>query len=614
MVPRFIFILSLQFWFQSQIFPKTNTTYSGGVIQNEYFSIDVGEYEKYDIYDSEWIGFETLEKVSDLSNSSLVTQNSQNTRVDRLTIESTLYSLNPDSILIDFGSPEHIHLASEIMKGHLQWMNGDVLEEEFNTYGDAQVISARAIHRWEDDQDGTLYQHSFLVISPRLKKGNKFDEVVYLNVIFQYTREIDDPEPDYTTSKDIVRNIKFHDNVVKPDDEEIIEDNDSGIIYTGNNGEHLSEDIPDEYLKLDQGTSTLFNSRFSLDIDRQWLDDGNFSIGRWHHTSVGKIYSPQAGFISTDKISSLHIWEKYISWQGESDDEDEELDEEFYLDDNYKRNQLNEEFKLVEQKYFLTEEGHQGLCAHWDLSTLGDPLNVYVFNIDGTTSGDNFDANLIGWDNWFDFAITISSPGISFNEALSFAKKVKFKGGNPTPLKKILETDGISNENNFNNQSEPTKLISPPLLNQSDELSLGWNSSEWFGSFYYTEHDWIYHSSLQWLYLHSFEPESVWLWSLKIGWFWTSADVFPFVYSNDTSSWFYFEISNPKEIIVYNYEDKSWVQFENMVGFDRVRKKKKTQEQIYKETLESFTEKHFTEESDGNNQGIGAEFFSKFGF
>ena len=51
-----------------------------------------------------------------------------------------------------------------------------------------------------------------------------------------------------------------------------------------------------------------------------------------------------------------------------------------------------------------------------------------------------------------------------------------------------------------------------------------------------------------------------------------------------------------------------------MVGFDRVRKKKKTQEQIYKETLESFTEKHFTEESDGNNQAIGAEFFSKFGF
>ena len=98
------------------------------------------------------------------------------------------------------------------MKSNLLWMSGDIFEEEFKTNDGARVISARAIHRWEDDQDGTLYQHSFLVISPTLKKGNKFDEVVYLNVNFQYTREIDDPEPDYTISKNIVREIQFHDN------------------------------------------------------------------------------------------------------------------------------------------------------------------------------------------------------------------------------------------------------------------------------------------------------------------------------------------------------------------------------------------------------------------
>ena len=253
---RVIIVFCFQICFHSQIFPKTDTTYLGGVIQNEYFSVDVGEYDKSDIFDYEWIGFETLETVTNFSESYLVTQNSQNTREDKLTIKSTLYSLNPDSILLNFGSDEHIDSASKAMKSNLLWMSGDIIEEEFKTNDGARVISASAIDEW-DDNDGAYdiyYEYRFLVISPILKKGNKFDEVVYLNVNFQYTREIDNPKPDYTISKNIVREIKFHDNVVKLDDEEIIEDNDSGIISVGNNGEHLSEDIPDEHLKLDQGT------------------------------------------------------------------------------------------------------------------------------------------------------------------------------------------------------------------------------------------------------------------------------------------------------------------------------------------------------------------------
>ena len=85
-------------------------------------------------------------------------------------------------------------------------------------------------------------------------------------------------------------------------------------------------------------------------------------------------------------------------------------------------------------KYFDRRRPSRPWCP-LGFSTLGDQSNVYSIEIDGTTSGDNFDANLIGWDNWFEFSITIASPGISFNEALILPKKLNSKVATP-PLKK----------------------------------------------------------------------------------------------------------------------------------------------------------------------------------
>jgi hypothetical protein len=96
------------------------------------------------------------------------------------------------------------------------------------------------------------------------------------------------------------------------------------------------------------------------------------------------------------------------------------------------------------------------------------------------------------------------------------------------------------------NRGSLKKFKTPPLINSDhwyfdiEELLGGWRKSNWLGIFQPTEHQWIYHTEMGWLYPSAMDDGSLWLWSQENGWLWTGSDIYPQLYSHKSGNWLYF--------------------------------------------------------------------------
>ena len=63
-------------------------------------------------------------------------------------------------------------------------------------------------------------------------------------------------------------------------------------------------------------------------------------------------------------------------------------------------------------------------------------------------------------------------------------------------------------------------------------LDHNWFGSDWFGDFFSSESEWLYHSQLGWLYVQvDLTNEGFWFWDPYFqGWWWTSPQVFPYYF------------------------------------------------------------------------------------
>jgi len=87
---------------------------------------------------------------------------------------------------------------------------------------------------------------------------------------------------------------------------------------------------------------------------------------------------------------------------------------------------------------------------------------------------------------------------------------------------------------------------------------LGWWESVWFGSYYKSENGWWYHVDLGWLYPSGAAGEGLWLWKEGLNWVWTKENIYPFVYSDDTGSWYYFYGEIEQKRMLYDYRLMEW--------------------------------------------------------
>jgi hypothetical protein len=107
---------------------------------------------------------------------------------------------------------------------------------------------------------------------------------------------------------------------------------------------------------------------------------------------------------------------------------------------------------------------------------------------------------------------------------------------------------------NWNKSILRQKLIEESLL--SEDMLEGsvaikgapnWNRSNWLGSFYIPAQPsktqfWMFHMDLHWVYFNGTSPSNVWLYLEKEkDWLWTKKSIYPNLYSNNFSLWFYMQ-------------------------------------------------------------------------
>ncbi len=95
-----------------------------------------------------------------------------------------------------------------------------------------------------------------------------------------------------------------------------------------------------------------------------------------------------------------------------------------------------------------------------------------------------------------------------------------------------------------------------------EDLGLNWKRSAWFGDFYDSTANWIYHDALGWLYPLDSNSSSTWLYHPKLQWLWTKREYFPWIYFHKTSTYLYFK-NVSGETSFYDPTTKSW---ENLEG------------------------------------------------
>ena len=79
----------------------------------------------------------------------------------------------------------------------------------------------------------------------------------------------------------------------------------------------------------------------------------------------------------------------------------------------------------------------------------------------------------------------------------------------------------------------------------STDASSGWKQSSWFGNFFDSGSNWIYHENLGWLYPVDSGVDGTWLYHPSLKWMWTKKDTdfYPWIYHDELSSWRYFSPS-----------------------------------------------------------------------
>ncbi len=87
----------------------------------------------------------------------------------------------------------------------------------------------------------------------------------------------------------------------------------------------------------------------------------------------------------------------------------------------------------------------------------------------------------------------------------------------------------------------------------------GWKKSPWFGFFYDFGSNWIYQTTLGWLYLHEVGDGSVWFYHSSFQWFWTNEEAYGWVYFDKLSGWRYFLSGKG----FYEASTGSWTTVEN---------------------------------------------------
>ena len=95
-----------------------------------------------------------------------------------------------------------------------------------------------------------------------------------------------------------------------------------------------------------------------------------------------------------------------------------------------------------------------------------------------------------------------------------------------------------------------------PAVTGSEKLASSWWQSDWFGTYWNFDGNWIYQTKLGWLHIpEQTEFDSMWVWFDKIGaWVWTGKNVFPYFYHHQLNCWIWIDTNQttPRKLFSSN--------------------------------------------------------------
>ncbi|MFP6854157.1 MAG: matrixin family metalloprotease [Opitutales bacterium] len=95
----------------------------------------------------------------------------------------------------------------------------------------------------------------------------------------------------------------------------------------------------------------------------------------------------------------------------------------------------------------------------------------------------------------------------------------------------------------------------------------GWKESDWFGFFFPTDTNWVYHFDFGWIFVGEVTGTSFWYWHNAFGWLWTNGDEYPAAWSGEKNGWITFSressaghllTSSSKRLWYYDYSSSQW--------------------------------------------------------
>ena len=95
----------------------------------------------------------------------------------------------------------------------------------------------------------------------------------------------------------------------------------------------------------------------------------------------------------------------------------------------------------------------------------------------------------------------------------------------------------------------------------------GWRESDWFGIFHQIHDNWVFHSDLGWIFVDTPSNHSFWFWRDPLGWLWTTREIHPSAWNDNTKNWIRFRVESSTgklqkdergNLIYYDYSDLLW--------------------------------------------------------
>jgi len=93
-----------------------------------------------------------------------------------------------------------------------------------------------------------------------------------------------------------------------------------------------------------------------------------------------------------------------------------------------------------------------------------------------------------------------------------------------------------------------------------------YKQSPWMGFVIDDQYPWVYHYEHGWLYLDAERDDAVWFRDSSLGWLFTSAEIYPYLYANGLGKWAYFLPGSLAPERWFYFSDDGWIQEQNLLA------------------------------------------------